>query len=150
MRVIMTQGAYRYRPEGEKSAVVVQLGDPAFDLPEDKAARLVSLGVAKYAPQAVATVQIQAPEAEARETQPTQQADAKDESEAFEINVPEYSVKMTVRQLKELMDSFDLPYEEGMTKAQMVERLDSFFDDYRDGEEGSDDLPGLSAQMPEL
>lgn len=150
MRVIMTQGAYRYRPEGEKSAVVVQLGDPAFDLPEDKAARLVSLGVAKYAPQEVATAQIHAPEAEARETQPAQQADAKDESEAFEINVPEYSVKMTVRQLKELMDGFDLPYEEGMTKAQMVERLDSFFDDYRDGEEGSDDLPELSAQMPEL
>lgn len=150
MRVIMTQGAYRYRPEGEKSAVVVQLGDPAFDLPEDKAARLVSLGVAKYAPQAVATDQIEAPEAEARETQPAQLADAKDESEAFEINVPEYSVKMTVRQLKELMDGLDLPYEEGMTKAQMVERLDSFFDDYEDGEEGTDDLPALSAQTPEL
>ena len=150
MRVIMTQGAYRYRPEGEKSAVVVQLGDPAFDLPEDKAARLVSLGVAKYAPQAVATAQIHAPEDAPGETQPAQQADAKDESEAFEINVPEYSVKMTVRQLKELMDGLDLPYEEGMTKAQMVERLDSFFDDYEDGEEGSDDLPALSAQTPEL
>lgn len=149
MRVIMTQGAYRYRPEGEKSAVVVQLGDPAFDLPEDKAARLVSLGVAKYAPQAVATDQIQTPEAEARETQPARQTDVNVESEAVEYK-PEYSVKMTVRQLKELMDGFDLPYEEGMTKAQMVERLDSFFDDYRDGEEGTDDLPALSAQMPEL
>lgn len=150
MRVIMTQGAYRYRPEVEKSAVVVKLGDPAFDLPEDKAARLVSLGVAKYAPQAVATAQIHAPENAPRETQPAQREAINDESEADEYSRPDYSMKMTVRQLKELMDGFDLPYEEGMTKAQMVERLDSFFDDYRDGEEGTDDLPALSAQTPEL
>ena len=150
MRVIMTQGAYRYRPEGEKSAVVVQLGDPAFDLPEDKADRLVSLGVAKYAPEAVATAQIHAPEDAPGETQPAQREDVNDESEADEYNRPGYSVKMTVRQLKELMDGLDLPYEEGMTKAQMVERLDSFFDDYEDGEEGTDDLPALSAQTPEL
>lgn len=150
MRVIMTQGAYRYRPEGEKSAVVVQLGDPAFDLPEDKAARLVSIGVAKYAPEAVATAQIHAPEDAPGETQPAQREDVNDESEADEYSRPDYSVKMTVRELKELMDGLDLPYEEGMTKAQMVERLDSFFDDYEDGEEGSDDLPALSAQTPEL
>ena len=150
MRVIMTQGAYRYRPEGEKSAVVVQLGDPAFDLPEDKAARLVSIGVAKYAPEAVATAQIHAPEDAPGETQPAQREDVNDESEADEYSRPDYSVKMTVRELKELMDGLDLPYEEGMTKAQMVERLDSFFDDYEDGEEGTDDLPALSAQTPEL
>lgn len=149
MRINLTQGAYRYRPEGEKSAVVVRIGDPAFDLPEEEAARLVALGVAQYAVTEVATAQIQAQETDARKPQPAGQAAQTDDSGPPE-DKPEYSVRMTARQLKELMDEHGVAYEDGMTKAQLVQRLDSFFDAYEDESGSDEELPALNAQMPAL
>lgn len=149
MRINLTQGAYRYRPEGEKSAVVVRVGDPAFDLPSQEAARLVALGVAQYEQPAVATAQIQAQETGARKPQPAGQTAQTDDSGPPE-DKPEYSVRMTARQLKELMDEHGVAYEDGMTKAHLVQRLDSFFDDDEDESESDEELPALNAEMPAL
>lgn len=136
MRIQITQGAYRYRPEGEKSAVVVRAGDPAFDLPDQEAARLVSLGVAQGAPPDAETAEIRALPADA-------------DPDPLEPR-PAYSVKMTARQLRDLMDEYGVAFEDGMTKAHLVQRLDSFFDDYEEEGESGEGLPALNAEPPAL
>lgn len=146
MRIILTQGAYRYRPEGSKTAVVVQLGDPAFDLPEAEAERLIALGVARVADSGLATAPPAQEPAEAGEPLPPDEEAPEDQTELYEDR-PEYSVKMTVKQLRSLMDERGIDYDDQMSKAQLVERLDSFYE----GEgETAEDSPVLSAQLPAL
>ena len=141
-RITLTQGAYRYRPEGEKSAVVVQHGDPPFDLPDEKAARLVALGVAGYVNAGVATAQIQAQGENTGKTTHKEE-EAKSAPSLPLESIPKYSVKMTSRELTRLMKKCDLEVSEGMTKRQMVEELDFYFEageDLAPDEEGAPDL----------
>ncbi|MDD3109048.1 MAG: hypothetical protein PHP07_10595 [Eubacteriales bacterium] len=149
MRIQITQGAYRYRPEGEKSAVVVRAGDPAFDLPDQEAARLVSLGVAQGAPPDAETAEIRALPADAGENPKAGQAPPDADPDPLEPR-PAYSVKMTARQLRDLMDEYGVAFEDGMTKAHLVQRLDSFFDDYEEEGESGEGLPALNAEPPAL
>lgn len=122
MRVIIIQGAYRYRPDGEKSAVVVQLGDPAFNLPADEAARLVSLGVAKYAQEAVATAPPGDDKPPAGENPPSGNEGGKVPPEG-DKDAPEYGPHMTVAELKAFADARNIPYEDKTTKAKLLEAI---------------------------
>lgn len=142
VQIKLTQGAYRYRPEGSKSAVVVQLGDPPFDLPAAEAARLVGLGVAEYTTAGVATAQIQA-QGETTGEPPHKEEEAINAPSLPLEDIPKYSVKMTSRELTQLMEKCNLEIPEGMTKRQMVEELDFYFDtgeDFVSDEEGAPDL----------
>jgi hypothetical protein len=133
MRINLTQGAYRYRPEGEKSAVVAKAGDPGFDLPSDEAARLVALGVAEYTSGEVATAQIQAQGESAGEPLPEEEGAGTAGKEP-----PAYDAGMKAAQLRDLMGENGIPFKVGMTKADMVKALDAFF-----GEEMTEDGDGL-------
>lgn len=144
MRVIIIQGAYRYRPDGEKSAVVVQLGDPAFNLPADEAARLVSLGVAKYAPQAVATAQKEATDPATGENTPPE-GEGENGPKKPEQPKPEYGDFMTVAELKAYADERGIEYEDRTTKAKLIEAIDAFHKDYVDDGEQP---PALTVQDP--
>ena len=133
----LTQGAFRYRPESEKSAVVVRLGDPPFDVPDATAERLVALGVAEYAEEAVATAVPLTHEEKTSEPQDEMQEAAGSELTALE-DVPEYSDRMTVKQLKTLMDEVGAEYTDKMTKSDLIKRLDCFFEE----------APSFEAEMP--
>jgi len=133
----LTQGAFRYRPESEKSAVVVRLGDPPFDVPDATAERLVALGVAEYAEEAVATAVPLTHEEKTSEPQDEMQEAAGSELTALE-DVPEYSDRMTVKQLKTLMDEVGAEYTDKMSKSDLIKRLDCFFEE----------APTFEAEMP--
>lgn len=124
MRIKLTQGAYRYRPEGEKSAVVVQYGDPAFDLPDKEAERLVALGIAQHADTDVATAQIQA-QGEAQGKPLPEEEDAG----TADIEPPAYDAGMKAAQLRDIMGEHGIPYKVGMSKADMVKALDAYFEE---------------------
>ena len=47
--VKITRGAYGHRPKGSRLTVAKTTADAPFEVPDEEAARLVGLGVAKYA-----------------------------------------------------------------------------------------------------
>lgn len=136
----LIQGAYRYRPDPDKSAVVVQVGDPPFDVPDAEAQRLVDLGMAVCIEQNAAI-----PRQQDLPLEPEHQAPPQEESAA-----PVYSIKNTARELAELMESYGLPTEKGQTKRQMIEALDAYFqtDELSDEDIEAPDLTALSAVVP--
>ena len=144
MRVIIIQGAYRYRPDGEKSAVVVQLGDPAFNLPADEAARLVSLGVAKYAQEAVATAPPGDDKLPAGENPPSGNEGGKVPPEG-DKEAAEFGPHMTVAELKAFADERSIPYEDKATKAKLLEAIAAA---YEVGVDDGEAPPNPSVQDP--
>ena len=143
-RITLTQGAYRYRPEGEKSAVVVQLGDPPFILPDAEAARLVTLGVAQYALPEVATAPQEDDDQAKGENTPPPDGGGKGQ-ETPQTDKPEYGDFMTVAQLKAYADERGIEYEDKTTKAKLIEAIDAFHREYVDDGEQP---PALTVQDP--
>lgn len=142
MKVIkIINGTYGHRPAGSRAIEPKQACDAPFEIEDDKAERLVSLGIAAYVGEPVATIGI------------TEKEDAKGVATANEAHNdseeaktrPDYSVEMKAAELRELLEDCGLTYKVGMTKADMVAALDAYFDEaVEDGEAP----PDLSAEAP--
>lgn len=158
MRTIrIVSGVYGHRPAGGKYVERKRAGDPPFEIEEDKAARLVALGVAEYVDaveevpfQGVATghseenvgevVDNSTEEFDALETD--LEDDIIDEDETEEI--PHYSTDMRMDELREILNDCGIPFKVGMSKEDIVDVLDEYFygADDEPGDE-DDDLPGF-------
>lgn len=133
--VRMISGVYGYRPAGSKRVEAKRVGDPPFEVDDERAKRLVALGVAEVVCYGADEVFV---EGVATGLQPREQMgegsnlpDVNDlaggEEDAPEI--PEYSESMSLKELKAIMQEYDLPYKVGMSKADCVAALDKLFSD---------------------
>ena len=116
--VVMTQGAYGYKPEGSRLIHTKTAADGPFELPDAEADRLVvELEVARYA-------------------DPT--------SAPHFVERPEYNVDMNANNLKALMKAVGLPTKTAMKKVDIVAALDEYYDaleDDADPQDGDEDDP---------
>lgn len=127
-------GIYGYRPAGSKVIEPKRAGDPAFQVEDAEAARLVSLKVAAYV---------------------DENSSSKSETEAPK-GIPSYNADMKSTELREIMSDYGIPYKVGMSKADMVAALDEYFkeesgEDSDGGSEGDEEAPpDLGAEEPVL
>lgn len=127
-------GIYGYRPAGSKVIEPKRAGDPAFQVEDAEAARLVSLKVAAYV---------------------DENSSSKSETEASK-GIPSYNADMKSTELREIMSDYGIPYKVGMSKADMVAALDEYFkeesgEDSDGGSEGDEEAPpDLGAEEPVL
>jgi hypothetical protein len=155
-------GIYGYRPAGSKVIEPKRAGDPAFQVEDAEAARLVSLKVAAYVdvanesiPAGVATAPEQSTKDEPSNNIPEDTDGFKDKIEA-PSEIPSYSVDMKSTELREIMSDYGIPYKVGMSKADMVAALDEYFkeesgEDSDEGSEGDGEAPpDLEAEEPVL
>lgn len=122
MKIKIIAGVFGHR-EG-KRVIPVRAGDPAIDVDNEIAQRLLSLGVAER-------VKDEEPEAVA-ETQAEMDGDEGEGVEAF----PEYNEGMTRAELNEIAEQVGIDEEaikEAKTKADLIELLDEAKEDYEAG-----------------
>ena len=126
MRTVkIIQGTYGYRENG-----VLDPKDrfsAPFPLEDAEAERIVSLGVAEYADNGVATGAGSVAEDEPGEHSP-EETDAQ-ESEFDALEKPEYSTESTVADLRKIAKENGVSLKVGMTKEDMVAALDAHFDE---------------------
>lgn len=124
MKIKIIAGVFGHR-EG-KRVIPVRAGDPAIDVENEIAQRLLGLGVAER-------VENEEPEAEAE----TQAETDGDEGEGVE-DFPEYSAEMTRDELNEIAEQVgidDDAIKEAKTKADLIALLDEAKEDYEAGAE---------------
>ena len=122
MKIKIIAGVFGHR-EG-KRVIPVRAGDPAIDVDDEIAQRLLSLGVAER-------VDAEEPKAEA-ETQGETDGDEGEGVEAF----PEYNDGMTRAELNEIAEQVGIDEDaikEAKTKAELIELLDEAREDYEAG-----------------
>jgi hypothetical protein len=155
-------GTYGYRAPGVRAVEPKRPGDPPFPLADDKAERLVSLGVAEYAdapeggkpakPPKNGRVKAVATRSEGGKTGkagvPPSGAETGAQSAGGGEGKPAYDADTKIDELRALMRECGLPYRVGMTKAEMVAALDEFFSEA--GGDGGDDEtpPDVGAEDP--
>lgn len=145
-------GTYGHKPAGSKYIMPVRAGDPPIMVKADKAAGLVTKGIAAYvyegknvANKEVATANEPDNGVEPVDTPAEPEPPLKGELEALEI--PEYNTDMKAAELREIMDDCGITFRVGMTKADMVKALDEYFE----GDiEDSGDMPDLTVEDPVL
>ena len=134
-KVKIIKGTYGYQPEGSKIVKAIDRGE-CVDLPEDKAARLVKLGVAVYVDEPDTTSEnAYVPDQEPigfDETPPEDSVEDSDELPELPegvIAIPEYSVEMKATELREIGKLCGLTFKVGMTKEEMVAALDKHIEE---------------------
>ena len=160
MRTIrIVSGVYGHRPAGNRYTERKRAGDPPFEIEEDKAARLVALGVAEYADaakegsfQRVATGHIGENSDEAADNSSDESDAPKSDLEGDNAwgrgddapEVPPYNTDMKMDELREILNDCGIPFKVGMSKEDIVDVLDEYFygADDEPGDE-DDDLPGF-------
>ena len=155
-------GIYGYRPAGSKVIEPKRAGDPAFQVEDAEAARLVSLKVAAYVdvanefiPTGVATAPEQFKDNKPSDNITDENSSSKSETEALK-GIPSYNADMKSTELREIMSDYGISYKVGMSKADMVAALDEYFkeesgEDSDEGSEGDEEAPpDLGAEEPVL
>jgi hypothetical protein len=122
----ITNGTYGYRAPGVRAVEPKRPGDPPFPLEDDKAERLVSLGVAAYA------------DAEDAEKTP---ADESESGLPDGGNVKPYDSDTKADELRALMKECGLTAKIGMTKADMIAALDECFAEKESDDDGEGEAP---------
>jgi hypothetical protein len=150
-RIKIINGTFGHRPAGSKRLDPKGVNDPPFEIDDDKAERLVSLGVAEYADaapkekpspaakdkraNAVATRSRGGKPGKASVSPPKTKPGAQSAADAPEK--PAYDADTKIDELRALMREHGLPYRVGMTKAEMAAALDEIFSDAGNGAEES-------------
>lgn len=95
-QIIIINGVYGYRPNGGQLVEPKRAGDPAFEVSDEEAARLVAMKVAKI-------VEIEAKNSITGEQQPAAtHTPAKGEEGGSDAKLPTYDESMKLEQLKEI------------------------------------------------
>ncbi len=143
-KIKITRGFFGHHEKIGNKTVVRRKGpqDPAFEVDDDKAKRLVDLGIAKYVDAVpVATPSESFEEAGSSNNLPENEAPAEDENEDDSgNNIPEYSIDSHVSDLRTIAKAEGISFKVGMTKSEMITALDEHF--------GVMDAPDLSAETP--
>lgn len=153
-KIKIINGIYGHKPAGERYITPVRAGDPPILLEANKAAKLIARGIATF----VYDEDIKEPEMEvATGNEPSEEDKLVDTPTGDETVLkgvlgaeekPEYSTKMKVAELREIMDDCGISFRVGMSKADMVEALDEYFED--DLEDDLDEMPDLLPEEPVL
>jgi hypothetical protein len=128
-------GTYGYRAPGVRAVEPKRPGDPPFPLEDDKAERLVSLGVAAYA------------DAEDGSDSPTRKKRRRTKDGG---DGKPYGPDTKADELRALMKECGLTVKIGMTKADMIAALDEYFAEKESGDDVEEDDDGEEDEPPDL
>lgn len=141
-------GVYGYRPADSKFIEPKHAGDPPFEVEDTQAEHLVAIKVAVYAdPESVVKEVATGTEDDGKKTPGVNMVSTENGSQGKETppETPKYNIDMKAAELREILESCQLPFKVGMSKADMVAALDAYFEDEVEDEDAP---PALGAEDP--
>ena len=130
-KVKIISGGYGVRTNGRNKLC---LPGKIIEVENAEAERLVSLGVAAYENNAVATAREEAQGKQVQESNPEEEAPSSEEKHV------KYTIKTKADELREIGKKCGITFKVGTTKEEMVEALDEYF--------SNENPPQLSASDP--